>query len=84
VKTSWQRFCIDPAFFKKSGVNYNSIFSVLISINYQSTKPFFGHPADLILRNNFERLDFDVFARTIEGSYPEFSMFSTANKSFLA
>jgi len=30
------------------------------------------------------RVCFEVFARAIEGSYPDFSVFSTANKSLLA
>jgi len=33
---------------------------------------------------NFERLDFEVFAKALEGSYTEFSVFYTASRSLMA
>ena len=58
-------------------------FPVLISINYQSTKPFFDQVGDWILYKNSEHLDFEVFARAIEGSHTEFRVFYTANNSLM-
>jgi len=59
-------------------------FPVLISINYQSTKFFFGQGDGLILYKNFERSDFEVLAKAIEGTYLEFSVFYTASRSLMA